>query len=109
LKVLGKNLRNRSPISDRTKTFIRTLDAVRAEAIRRGLDIEHHLDGLDAQRGVLPGWRTSVVALLETLGFESALKHRRELAKDLGFTGSLEASSTLGIWLHGEVMTQLKQ
>jgi len=105
----GKSHRRGPTTSEVTKTLIRTLETVRDEAARRGVTIEQHLDLLDAARPDKAGWRTSITALLETLGCDSALKRRREIAKDLNFTGNLDAAGTLGIWLHAEVMMMLKQ
>ncbi len=107
--VNDKTRRHRPVISEGTKILIHRLESIRHEAALCGLDVERQLDALDAQRGNSPGWRTSVAALLATLGCDSTLKQRRELAKDLGFTGNLEAPVNLGIWLHAEVMTYLTQ
>ena len=94
--------------SEGTKVFLRALAAIRDEAARQGVDMERHLDALGEERGATPEWRTSVVALLETLGFDAAPKRRRELAKDLGFTGNIDATGTMSVWLHGEVMMYLR-
>jgi hypothetical protein len=107
--MTARNWRCGQMASEGTRTFLSRVDAVRREATLCGVDIEHHLDTLDSRRGVAPHWRTSVVALLETLDFNPAPKSRRELAKDLGFTGNLESQATLAIWLHGEVMIRLRQ
>jgi hypothetical protein len=105
--MIGKNRRHGAMVSEETKLFLRSLATVRDEAARQGIDMERHLDDL-RERSDLPEWRTSIVALLETLGFNAAPKRRQELAKDLGFTGSLDATGSMGIWLHGEVMMRLR-
>jgi hypothetical protein len=95
--------------SEGTKIFLHSLAAVRDEAARQGIDMERHLDDLREERGATPDWRISVVSLLETLGFDAARKRRQELAKDLGFTGNIDATGSMGIWLHGEVMRYLTE
>jgi hypothetical protein len=102
-----KNRRYGPMASEDTKLFLLSLAAARDEAARQGIDMERHLDDLREKRGATPDWRTSVVALLETLGYDAAPKRRRALANDLGFTGNFDATGSMGIWLHGEVMMRL--
>jgi hypothetical protein len=94
--------------SENTKVFLCSLAAVRDEVARTGLELERHLDDLAERHRAKPEWRTSLVGLLETLGFDAAPKRRQELAKDLGFTGNVDATGTMAIWLHGEVMMHLR-
>ena len=52
-------------------------------------------------------WRTSIVDLMKLVGLDSSLQHRKELAKELGYTGNTDDSATMNIWLHKEVMKKL--
>ena len=54
-------------------------------------------------------WRHSIVDLMKTLKLDSSLHARRELAKELGYTGKLDGSAKMNIWLHKEVMTKLAE
>ena len=54
-------------------------------------------------------WRHSIVDLMKTLKLDSSLHARRELAKELGYTGKLDGSEKMNIWLHKEVMTKLAE
>jgi len=71
------------------------------------VDIEPVLDSLNAKSAQKLNWRTSIVDLMKLVGLDSSLQHRKELAKELGYTGNPDDSATMNIWLHKEVMKQL--
>ncbi len=52
-------------------------------------------------------WRTSIVDLLKLLSLDSSLESRKELAKELHFTGDTNDSASMNIWLHRQVMNKL--
>ena len=52
-------------------------------------------------------WRTSIVDLMKLLGIDSSLDNRKELAKELGYTGELDGSAEMNIWLHKATMREL--
>jgi len=52
-------------------------------------------------------WRTSIVDLMKLLGMDASLQERKELAEELGYTGELEGSAEMNIWLHKAVMREL--
>jgi hypothetical protein len=52
-------------------------------------------------------WRTSIVDLMKLLGIDSSLANRKELATELGYTGALDGSAEMNIWLHKAVMREL--
>ncbi len=52
--------------------------------------------------------KTSIVDLMKLLGMDSSLDHRKSLATELGYTGALDGSAEMNIWLHKQVMDQLK-
>jgi uncharacterized protein DUF3597 len=52
-------------------------------------------------------WRTSIVDLMKALDIDSSLTARKELAKELGYTGDTNDSASMNIWLHKQVMTKL--
>lgn len=64
---------------------------------------------LEAKAASHPGlnWRTSIVDLLKVLDIDSSLQNRKELATELGYTGSTEDSAAMNIWLHRAVMNKL--
>ena len=52
-------------------------------------------------------WRTSIVDLMKALDIDSSFSARKELAKELGYTGDSNDSASMNIWLHKQVMTKL--
>ncbi|MEH0056826.1 DUF3597 domain-containing protein [Brucella abortus] len=53
-------------------------------------------------------WKTSIVDLIKALGLDSSLQHRKELAQELGYTGDINDSATMNVWLHKQVIQKLK-
>ena len=70
-------------------------------------DIEAHLDGLAARADQKLNWRTSIVDLMKLLDIDSSLQNRKELAKELGYTGDMSDSAAMNIWLHKQVMRRV--
>ena len=52
-------------------------------------------------------WRTSIVDLMKLLGIDSSLSARKELAKELHYTGDTSDSAAMNIWLHRQVMNKV--
>ncbi len=52
-------------------------------------------------------WRTSIVDLLKLLGLPSDLATRKALAQELLYSGDMNDSATMNMWLHRQVMTRL--
>lgn len=71
------------------------------------VDVIANLQAIDASDGRDLNWRTSIVDLMKMLGMESALQERKDLAMELGYTGELEGSAEMNIWLHKAVMREL--
>jgi len=73
----------------------------------REVDIEALLNGL-AQKSAEPlNWRTSIVDLMKLLGLDSSLNARKELARELNYTGDTSDSASMNVWLHRQVMNKL--
>jgi Domain of unknown function (DUF3597) len=71
------------------------------------VDVIAHLEEIDANDGRNLNWRTSIVDLMKMLGMESSLQERKDLAMELGYTGELEGSAEMNMWLHKAVMREL--
>ena len=52
-------------------------------------------------------WKQSIVDLMKLLDLDSSLTARKELAKELGYTGALDGSAEMNIWLHKQVMEKM--
>jgi len=72
------------------------------------IDVEASLTQMASQKGNPDlNWRTSIVDLMKLIGLDSSLEHRKDLAIELGYTGTKDGSARMNIWLHKEVMRQL--
>jgi hypothetical protein len=71
------------------------------------IDIAPILDKAVADKKEKLAWRTSIVDLMKALDFDSSLTARKELAKELGYTGDTSDSANMNIWLHKQVMAKL--
>jgi hypothetical protein len=73
------------------------------------VDVEQVLSGLAAKNPQKLNWRTSIVDLMKLLGIDSSLENRKELARELGYTGSTDDSAAMNVWLHKRVMQELEK
>lgn len=73
------------------------------------VDVEKVCTDLAAKNKEKLDWRHSIVDLMKLLGLDSSLKHRQELAKELGYSGDMNDSAKMNIWLHKQVMTKLAE
>jgi len=71
------------------------------------VDVAAIVDKAAAARGEKLNWRTSIVDLMKALGLDSSLTARKELAKELNYTGDTNDSATMNIWLHKQIMAKL--
>lgn len=71
------------------------------------VDVAPILDKAVADKGEKLEWRTSIVDLMKALDIDSSFSARKELAKELGYTGDSNDSASMNIWLHKQVMTKL--
>ena len=71
------------------------------------VDVAPILDKAVAAKGEKLEWRTSIVDLMKALDIDSSLAARKELAKELHYTGDTNDSATMNMWLHKQMMAQL--
>ncbi len=72
----------------------------------QSVDVAAILDKAVAAKKEKLQWRTSIVDLMKALDIDSSLTARKELAKELGYTGDTNDSATMNIWLHKQVMAK---
>jgi hypothetical protein len=70
------------------------------------IDVAPILDAAVKAKGEKLEWRTSIVDLMKALDIDSSFTARKELAKELGYTGDSNDSASMNIWLHKQVMTK---
>ena len=71
------------------------------------VDVAPILDKAVAAKGEKLAWRTSIVDLMKALDIDSSFTARKDLAKELGYTGDSNDSASMNIWLHKQVMAKL--
>jgi hypothetical protein len=71
------------------------------------VDVEQMLDGMAAKSSEKLNWKTSIVDLLKLLQIDSSLASRKDLAKELHYTGDTNDSAAMNIWLHRQVMNKV--
>lgn len=69
------------------------------------VDVIANLEEMAAGKDL--NWRTSIVDLMKLIGMDASLQERKDLAMELGYTGELEGSAEMNIWLHKAVMREL--
>jgi hypothetical protein len=72
-------------------------------------EVEAIIAKIEADRGVKYNWRQSIVDLMKLLDLDSSLAARKELAQELGYTGALDGSAEMNVWLHKQVMAKLAE
>jgi hypothetical protein len=70
------------------------------------VDVAPILDAAVKAKAEKLEWRTSIVDLMKALDIDSSFTARKELAKELGYTGDSNDSASMNIWLHKQVMTK---
>src|SRR5450432_1721745 len=64
----------------------------------QSVDVAPILDKAVAAKGEKLEWRTSIVDLMKALDIDSGLGARKELAKELGYTGDTNDSASMNVW-----------
>lgn len=73
----------------------------------QSVDVAPILDKAVAAKKEKLEWRTSIVDLMKALDIDSSLTARKELAKELNYSGDTNDSASMNIWLHKQVLTKL--
>lgn len=72
------------------------------------VDVETVLETMaDGRKGL--DWRNSIVDLMTLVGMDSSLANRRALAQELGYTGDMNDTAPMNIWLHKQVLQKLSE
>jgi 3-oxoacyl-ACP reductase-like protein len=72
-------------------------------------EVEAMIAKLAAAQREQYNWKQSIVDLMKLLNLDSSLTARKQLAQELGYTGELNGSAEMNIWLHQQVMTKLAE
>src|SRR6202011_257744 len=80
-----------------------------ASAPAKIVDVTAILDGLAAKNSEKLDWRKSIVDLMKLVGMDSSLAARKDLAKELSYTGDTGDSATMNVWLHRQVILKISE
>lgn len=80
-----------------------------ATATMSQVDVEAVLTDLASKNKEKLDWRKSIVDLMKLLDLDSSLSARKELAKELHYTGDTNDSAKMNVWLHKQVMQKLAE
>lgn len=72
-------------------------------------DIAAILDKAVAVKGQKLNWKNSIVDLMKALNIDSSLGARKELAHELNYTGDMNDTVTMNLWLHDALMKKLAE
>ncbi len=73
------------------------------------VDVELVLETMAAGNQQKLDWRNSIVDLMKLVGIDSSLANRKALAQELGYTGDMNDSATMNVWLHKQVLRKLSE
>jgi hypothetical protein len=74
------------------------------------VDVEAVMEAIVKAKGQPSNWRVSIVDLMKALDMDSSLSARKELAKELKYTGTdPDGSAEKNIWLHKALMKALAE
>ena len=54
-------------------------------------------------------WRRSIVDLMKLVGMDSSLGARKQLATELQYSGDMNDSASMNVWLHKQVLVKLAE
>ena len=71
------------------------------------VDVAEIVDKAAAAKGEKLAWRTSIVDLMKALDLDSSQSARKQLATELKYTGNMNDSAAMNVWLHKQIMQKL--
>ena len=73
------------------------------------VDVVGVLDALKDKAKQELDWKRSIVDLMKLLSMDSSLAARKELAKELHYSGDTSDSASMNVWLHKQIMKKLAE
>jgi hypothetical protein len=98
-----------SPSSPATSATAGTAAGATAAKPISKADVEAILAKLADEQDEDLDWKSSIVDLMKLLKLDSSLGARKQLAQELGYTGALDGSAAMNVWLQKQVMTKLAE
>jgi hypothetical protein len=111
-KIMGNQARKEAAAENAARPATAPTSAPAATAVATPastVDVAARLDEMKAASKQTLNWRESIVDLMKLVGIDSDITNRRALAHELGYTGDLNDSATMNVWLHKQVMQKLAE
>ena len=111
-KIMGNQARKEAAAENAARPATAPASAPAAAAVATpaaSVDVAARLDEMKAASRQTLNWRESIVDLMKLVGIDSDITNRRALAHELGYTGDLNDSATMNVWLHKQVMEKLAE
>lgn len=84
-------------------------EPVQVRAAAAPVDVAAIMDAAVKASGQKLDWRHSIVDMMKALNLDSSLSARKELATELNYTGDMNDSAKMNIWLHKALMKALAE
>ena len=78
-------------------------------AAKSPVDVTAIMDKLASQTKEKLEWRKSIVDLMKLLNLDSSIAARKQLAQELHYSGNMDDSASMNVWLHKQVMRKLAE
>jgi hypothetical protein len=76
---------------------------------RASVDVAAVMNNLAAHSKEKLDWQKSIVDLMKLLNLDSSLTARKHLAQELHYSGDMNDSASMNVWLHKQVMIKLAE
>jgi hypothetical protein len=73
------------------------------------VDVAAIMDKLASQSKEKLDWRRSIVDMMKLLNLDSSMSARKHLAEELHYSGNMNDSAAMNVWLHKQVMIKLAE
>jgi hypothetical protein len=73
------------------------------------VDVAAVMNRLATQSKEKLDWQKSIVDLMKLLNLDSSLTARKHLAQELHYSGDMNDSASMNVWLHKQVMIKLAE
>ena len=71
------------------------------------VDVAAVLDSMASKNSEQLDWKKSIVDLMKLVGMDSSLSARKQLATELKYSGDMNDSASMNVWLHKAVLQKL--
>ncbi|KVD74292.1 hypothetical protein WI89_11105 [Burkholderia ubonensis] len=95
------------PQEDALNQSIDSASTLQASSPLSDVDVAEIMDRLVSEIGQNLNWRTSIVDTMKALGMDPSLDSRKQLARELQYSGDIGDSSSMNVWLHQQLMRAL--